>query len=86
MRNEAGCRVCGYMSDMPPWGEDGRTPDFELCPCCGVQHGYQDCNSASCLEYRRQWLADGARWAEPKLRPDRWSVDEQLRNILDEHP
>ena len=36
------CRVCGYRSDEPPWGDDGRSPSFNHCPCCGVEWGYQD--------------------------------------------
>ena len=29
------CRVCGLNQDFKPWGEDGKTPAFEICGCCG---------------------------------------------------
>ncbi|PJL40762.1 hypothetical protein B9Y78_06460 [Stenotrophomonas maltophilia] len=85
MHNELSCRICGYISDAPHWGEDGKTPDFELCACCGVEHGYQDCNRVSCLKYREKWIAEGARWEEPKMRPDQWNWEEQLKNVSDEY-
>ena len=32
------CRVCGYCDEeLFPWGEDGETPTFEICPCCNVE-------------------------------------------------
>ena len=36
------CRICGYRCVVPPWGEDGETPNFEYCDCCGVEFGYGD--------------------------------------------
>jgi hypothetical protein len=38
------CRVCGLEQDFQPWGKDGKTPAFEICGCCGVDFGYQDCS------------------------------------------
>ncbi len=39
-KNEAyHCRVCGLKQDFKPWGEDGKTPTFEICGC-GVSHIY----------------------------------------------
>lgn len=38
------CRVCGLDQGFKPWGEDDQTPTFDLCNCCGVQFGYEDCN------------------------------------------
>jgi hypothetical protein len=34
------CRVCGYKSKDARWGEDGQSPLYDFCPCCGVEHGY----------------------------------------------
>ena len=32
------CPVCGYpLSDYNPWGDDGKTPTYDICPCCGVE-------------------------------------------------
>jgi hypothetical protein len=33
------CRICGLKQDFKPWGEDGKTPAFEICSCCGVEFG-----------------------------------------------
>lgn len=35
------CRVCGLYLGYQPWGEDGKTPSYEICPCCGVEFGYE---------------------------------------------
>src|SRR5215471_12008674 len=36
------CRVCGLLLESPPWGDDGRTPLFEYCPCCGGEWDQPD--------------------------------------------
>lgn len=33
MRPEVHCRVCGYAWPGPPWGADGQSPDYDICPC-----------------------------------------------------
>jgi len=50
------CRVCGFREDEPPWGEDGRTPLFDFCPCCGVEHGYGDATPAGARNWRARRL------------------------------
>ena len=72
------CRVCGFLEESPPWGTDGKTPTFEFCVCCGVEHGYEDCTLDGVRRYRQRWLDGGARWFHPKFIPDNWIVDEQL--------
>lgn len=83
MHNERAlrCRVCGYKSEDPPWGDDGRTPLYDFCECCGVEHGYQDASPAGARTYRAQWIAAGAEWEEAAARPEGWKLDEQLRHI-----
>lgn len=76
MRNN--CRVCGYLLDSPPWGDDGRTPNFEICPCCGVEFGYEDGTVDSARKYRDTWIANGATWFEQKLMPNEWNLLLQL--------
>jgi hypothetical protein len=78
------CRVCGYRSDDPPWGEDGRTPLYDFCPCCGVEHGYQDSSPTGARNYRAEWIAAGAKWEEPAAEPEGWDLDEQLRQVSPE--
>lgn len=49
------CPVCSYDElTQPP-------SDWSICPCCGVEFEYDDCN-ASHEELRERWLANGAEW------------------------
>lgn len=75
------CRVCGLMQEPQPWGEDGITPTFELCGCCGVTFGYQDCNLEYVKKYRTKWLARENKWLNPKEKPENWSIEEQLKGL-----
>ena len=37
------CPVCGYAYlEEPPRDEKGR-PSFDICDCCGIEFGYEDC-------------------------------------------
>jgi hypothetical protein len=75
------CRVCGYAGDGPPWGEDGLYPTYNICSCCGVEAGYEDCSSEGIHQYRANWIAAGAKWREPKFRPDQWNLELQLKGV-----
>lgn len=75
------CRVCGYKSDEPPWGDDGRTPLYDFCSCCGVEHGYQDSTLVSVRKFRGEWIAAGAPWNVVKERPHNWVLEEQLQHV-----
>ena len=75
------CRICGLQLDDPPWGEDGQTPDFTFCPCCGVEFGYQDASIKGIRAYRQSWINAGATWQDPKAKPLGWDLDEQLGHI-----
>ena len=75
------CRVCGLLFVEPPWGSDGKTPSYEFCSCCGVEFGYQDSLPSGAQAFRRKWLADGAHWREPAMKPIEWRLDEQLQNV-----
>ena len=78
------CRVCGLRLDDPPWGADGRTPLYEVCPCCGVEFGYQDASRTGAKKHREKWLNEGARWGEPGERPADWSAIAQLEQVPEE--
>jgi hypothetical protein len=86
MPNEAllTCRVCGLRQESPPWGEDGRTPNFEICACCGVEFGYEDAQAASVRRYRNAWLGRGTPWFRPADRPAGWMLEPQLQNVPEE--
>ena len=75
------CRVCGLRLDDPPWGDDGRTPLYEFCPCCGVEFGYQDATPLGAKKHREQWLKAGAKWREPTEQPPDWDPVAQLEHV-----
>ncbi len=75
------CRVCGLRQDEPPWGEDGKSPTFIICDCCGVEFGYEDTTVRAAKAFRREWLKRGAPWATPLSRPKDWDLRAQLKNI-----
>lgn len=51
------CRICGYFDEtIFPWGDDGKTPTFEICPCCNVEFGYEDIQISSIVKYREKWM------------------------------
>ena len=41
------CKVCGYKLSFESWGDDGNTPTYEICPCCGVEFGNEDYTAES---------------------------------------
>ena len=78
------CKVCGLFINNEPWGKDGKTPTYEICPCCGVEFGNEDCSEDSILEYRRNWIIKGALWFDEHLRPQDWEFKAQLEQLLSE--
>jgi hypothetical protein len=74
------CRVCGYRSEIAPWGSDGRQPTFAICPCCECEWGYQDALPESARAYRATWLAAGAKWAGPDEQ-DGLTTEERLEHV-----
>ena len=75
------CRVCGWNQDELPWGDDGLTPSFEICDCCGVQFGYEDCTPTAISGFRKKWIDSGAKWFNPDARPLDWSLEVQLKVV-----
>ena len=74
------CPICGYDGIRE---ELGSVPDkwgtFEICPSCGWEFGYD--NPAEIIQYRHLWLVNGAKWFDPKAKPKKWDVKEQLARI-----
>jgi hypothetical protein len=60
MNNNLACRVCGMIQDEPPWGDDGQSPNYIICECCGTEFGYGDCTIKAIYASRSRWLANGA--------------------------
>jgi len=75
------CRVCGLEAGDPPWGEDGDSPTFDICDCCGVEFGYGDASAVGIARWRDRWIAAGAQWTRPELRPPGWSLEDQLKRL-----
>lgn len=75
------CRVCGHFSEEYPWGEDGKSPTLELCPCCGVQFGVDDDTIDIVKVYRAKWINEGAKWLIKDQKPEQWNIEEQLQDI-----
>ncbi len=75
------CTICGYDLHFYPWGKDGKTPSFDICPCCGVEFGHEDIDEDSIKEYRAEWITNGKRWFDKKKKPDNWDYEEQITNI-----
>lgn len=75
------CRVCGYKSKIFPWGLDGKTPLYDYCLCCGVEHGYQDGSPIGARNFRKLWVESGANWADKSAKPEGWTLDEQLEQV-----
>jgi len=78
------CRVCGLFSEDLPWGENGDCPTHEICPCCGVEFGYEDYTVLSTKEYRDLWLLKGAEWFDKSVKPNSWDKEQQFKNIPEE--
>jgi hypothetical protein len=69
------CRICGLRQDEMPWGADGKTPTYQICDCCGVEFGYEDCTVQSIENFRKSWLERGAKWFRESQKPEDWSQD-----------
>lgn len=78
---EGHCRVCGLLQKDPPWGQDDKTPDFEICDCCGTEFGYEDATPAGVVRKRKAWLTDPGAWFRPEAKPAGWDTSEQLLQV-----
>jgi hypothetical protein len=75
------CRVCGYESAHPPWGATGGDPSWDVCPCCGVEHGYEDVSPETARRYRRRWVGAGTPWSDPRTPHDGLDLDERGAHV-----
>lgn len=80
------CRVCGLKQSEKQWGDDGNTPSYNICSCCGVEFGNEDFYLDDLREYRDEWLnTKKGKWFKPKKIPENWSLEEQLRQIPEKY-
>ena len=76
------CRVCGYDLHEPPWSQDGLTPTYLICPCCGGQAGYEDTSPETARRYRDKWVAEGRPWWSALDHPPKsLDLDDQMTRI-----
>ncbi len=66
---------------IAPLGDDGNSPTWEICPCCGTEFGYEDCTPASAREMRNRWVSGGQQWFDKSKKPVDWSYDCQSKHI-----
>lgn len=81
--NQAGlytCPVCGWAGlARAPYNQFGN-PDFAICPCCGVEYGYDD-SDGDHARLRSEWIGGGMRWwAKSRTPPPAWDPTSQLRD------
>jgi transcription elongation factor Elf1 len=76
------CSVCGYPNlDEHPYDSQGN-PSYIICDCCGFEFGFDDKSKGRSFdEYRKEWIAQGAKWFNPTKKPNNWNLDGQLTNI-----
>ena len=75
------CRVCGFQYDEPVWTSETHG-SHDICICCECEFGYDDISILAIREYRKQWLEEKkAQWSVNVLKPENWSLEDQLRQI-----
>ena len=83
MKNLTQCKVCGYeYNSYYPWGLDGMTPTYDICICCGIEFGYEDCSEKSVLIARKKWENSGFPWSSHTQPPLNWNPLKQLQSVV----
>ena len=79
------CRICGLDQEEKEVRDNFGYASFDICSCCGVEFGYQDCTKNSCSKYRRYWLCTlNNKWFNEKEKPKDWSLNLQLDQIIND--
>ncbi len=89
MNNLTQCKVCGYdYKSYYPWGLDGKIPTYDICICCGIEFGYEDCNGNSILIAQKKWENSGFPWKSHIKQPADWNPSTQLKSLRESvcHP
>lgn len=77
------CPICGFDGLEEPY----QLGSFDICPCCGIEFGYED--SVPRAEYlperwahlRNKWKEKGYRWSFEEYKPQNWNLNDQLKNL-----
>lgn len=76
------CKVCGAnLFPFYPWGMDGKSPTYDICPCCNTEFGYEDSSDAGILNARKAWIDSGMLWLDPSTKPNNWRALEQIETL-----
>lgn len=86
------CPACGFELGFEPW--QGHSASDEICPCCWIQFGYDDCAGGNVHSrqdiydaWRQKWIAEGMLWRGTRRAPEGWNAVAQLRKAeLAYHP
>jgi hypothetical protein len=73
--------------EFAPW-KDGISSD-EICPCCGIQYGYDDAAGGDNLKrsliynnWRERWIKGGMIWQSKGITPPKdWNGFQQIKNL-----
>ena len=69
------CPVCGFDGMIDP------PKDFNICPCCGTEFGYED-HILTHGELRDMWIEEGCKWfSDYTTPPENWNPQDQLKNV-----
>ncbi|MFF0060074.1 hypothetical protein ACFYRC_00765 [Streptomyces sp. NPDC005279] len=79
-KTETVCRICGYAIGDALFDQYGLAL-YVICSCCHNESGVGDLIVSQVRALRGNWVASGAAWHEPKLRPADWDLPKQLANI-----
>jgi hypothetical protein len=91
------CPICGYdRLDEPPYDENGNS-SFDICPCCGIEFGYEDSRLINDTFIDREdpkgkyihnwnrlqteWKKKCKLWHFPKYKLNNWDPIKQLKNV-----
>lgn len=78
------CYICGY----PDLDEDPKMQDYNICPSCGVEFGYDDWGADRKERHeslRQNWVERGYKWWAERagiLAPEKWDGKAQLEAYL----
>ena len=66
----------------PPYDTYFGDPSYEVCACCGFEFGNDDSDPppTSFEESLLRFVARNELWLDPKKKPLKWSLQEQLYN------
>jgi hypothetical protein len=81
-KNISGCPVCGYP-DFVAFEDKLGVTTYEICPCCGVQSGYEYGEKATTDDFsrlRQKWISErgGAWWSNAHKQPEGWDHISQM--------